>query len=407
MATPSLRSAPAEPRVATIALMASVGCASTILLLAFTGPAQARSGPTSLVSCPPAKVSLKAGCDLSRVACASLTQCTALDISGHAITFNPKAPRKAAPVRVITGIDTFGDGIACPSVSQCTAVGSVIIGPHGYAREATFNPAAPGQPNTVIMGGPKRVAVPCSTLPAAAALPGATQCAIEPSGVFRDVSCPSVRQCTSPDGGGEVTFDPVTAVVTTDSRFLGLQEDFEGIACPSLSECVSFDTGRLGSETDAGGAIAFNPIAPTPTPRVRLTSHERPGGMSCPSVSQCTAVERGKGTEVTFNPSTSTVSGRTTFFGGGEATGIACPSPTQCTAVAGTGGGQYEVTFNPQGPGKGPRVLLDSDPHNPALTNVACPSASQCTAVNTRGAEITFNPKSPPRIAAKRRSAKR
>src|ERR1035441_10422144 len=73
---------------------------------------------------------------LAGVACPSATQCTAVDLSGQQVTFNPASPGTPTP----TTIDTTSlAGVACPSATQCTAVDAI-------GRQVTFNPASPGTP---------------------------------------------------------------------------------------------------------------------------------------------------------------------------------------------------------------------------------------------------------------------
>jgi len=59
------------------------------------------------------------------------------DKAGPEVTFNPSAPGHPAPITIDNGGTLTG--VACPSASQCTAVGD-----HG--REVTFDPTAPGNP---------------------------------------------------------------------------------------------------------------------------------------------------------------------------------------------------------------------------------------------------------------------
>jgi hypothetical protein len=68
--------------------------------------------------------------------------------------------------------------------------------------------------------------------------------------------------------------------------------------------------------------------------------------VSCPSASQCTAVDL-TGKEVTFNPATGTVNaaGATLVDHAGGLQSVSCVTGhAQCTAVDLTG---HEVTFNP------------------------------------------------------------
>ena len=131
------------------------------------------------------------------IACPSATQCTAIggprmgsqgpDV---AITFNPHSPHG----RLVMQLDYQNEGIAsmfglaCPTTTQCTAVGTdPTAGPSN--AEVTFNPrttATAGVMDLPSYGGD----------------------------YARFVACPSRRQCTLTDvKGGEVTFDPVSGKV--------------------------------------------------------------------------------------------------------------------------------------------------------------------------------------------------
>jgi hypothetical protein len=109
-------------------------------------------------------------------------------------------------------------------------------------------------------------------------------------------------------------------------------------------------------------------------------------GISCPTATQCTAVDN-RGDVVTFNPLGSASVNGTKIDKGNRLSAIACPTATQCTAIDATG---QELTFKPVAPGTPALTPLDS---GAALAALACPSASRCVAVGGQG-EVTFDPAS-------------
>ena len=104
------------------------------------------------------------------------------------MTFNPTAP--GAPTIATIASSTHVTGLACPSVSQCTAIDDGTVGDYS-GREMTFNPTAPGTP---------------------------TQTTIDPGTYPENLACPSASQCTAVDNAGrQVTFNP-TAPGDPDAR---------------------------------------------------------------------------------------------------------------------------------------------------------------------------------------------
>jgi hypothetical protein len=85
------------------------------------------------------------------------------------------------------------DAVACPTKTQCTAVGLTPTGRAFHGAEATFNPRSGATVK------PNLVDVTTSGSGGGQAIPKA-------------VACPSRMQCTLVDpDGGEVTFDPLSS----------------------------------------------------------------------------------------------------------------------------------------------------------------------------------------------------
>jgi hypothetical protein len=132
-----------------------------LVLLAFPGAAQATlswSGP----------IELNSGSGFYSLACASGTQCTAVDGHGQEVTFDPSSPGTTTPTTIDSG--NVLHGVACPSSTQCTAVD------YYNGEELTFNPSSPGAP---------------------------TPTTIDSGNYLTSVACPSTTQCTAVDSNGQ------------------------------------------------------------------------------------------------------------------------------------------------------------------------------------------------------------
>jgi hypothetical protein len=370
---------------------------------AFSGP-----GPTAQDAA--------GGVPLRAVACASVSQCTALDNKGREVTFDPTSPGVPTPIPIDP--EKHLAGLACPSVSQCTAADH-------DGREVTFNPRSPRRTThaTVDRDHQKHLA---------------------------GLACPSVRQCTAVDAYNEigpvvqppeelphrlrglevVTFNPRSPGTTTHavidaSRFQAVPY---GIACPSARQCtvVSEDEAEVaveGPTGEYGEEVTFNPTrgfkrGPAPehpsftgawNPKLFLTAENaHVVGMACAAARQCTVIAECMadctivvpGSEgpsgdrqpappfarvVTFNPASPSKATRAPIAILDQFT---CPSVSQCTGVTEEG---QAVTFNPGSPGSPTPTTIDKA----GISAIACPSLSECTAVDDHGQEVTFNPDSP------------
>lgn len=285
-------------------------------------------------------------------------------------------------------------GVACPSSTQCTAVGE-------EGKEVTFDPQAPGTPTVLSLDGAERLM--------AVACPVPTQCTavdsrgheltLDPTSPASStkvqlqitnsdsVSCPTATQCTAVEekGGYEVTFEVAAPGAAAPALIghpykAGKVVYMYGIACPSETLCTAVD--------GEGQEMTFNPKGPgTPAPAMI-----DPGfplyGVACMSASQCIAGDKA-GNEVTFDP-VAPVSPTLGDVSNGATSMIAisCPTADQCTGAV---GGGYVTTFNPSAPSSANVTQIDSN----TLNSVACPSTTQCTVVDSAGQELTFNPVAP------------
>jgi hypothetical protein len=75
------------------------------------------------------------------VACPSTTECTASTPGVGIVTFDPTSPSTPTPIGITRDGQPVGVQVACPSITQCT----VFYG-GSRANKTTFDPAAPGNP---------------------------------------------------------------------------------------------------------------------------------------------------------------------------------------------------------------------------------------------------------------------
>jgi alpha-galactosidase len=124
------------------------------------------------------------------VACPTISQCTAVGGNGYEVTFDPATPGTPTPAAIDVANGTFGDvfvtgptAVACPSASRCTAV-------DGSGNEVTFNPS-----NGELIGG---VTVLVAT-------------GVDVGNGMTGMACASMTQCTAVDyEGHQATFDPAS-----------------------------------------------------------------------------------------------------------------------------------------------------------------------------------------------------
>jgi hypothetical protein len=380
------------PRLAA-ASAALLFCGLSLLALPVAAQASLTwSGPVSID--PQA-----GGVPLNRVACSSLTQCTAVDGVGHAVTFNPESPHGVTTATI--GTHSLS-GIACPSSTQCTAVD--ISG-----NETTFDPQSTtgGKPLVVDSKGiPLGVACPSSTQcttvdangaeitfdPQSGKTLGSTE--IDPNGVLISVQCPggSPTWCVAVDiSGAAIGFSPTGAAAVQGPTQVdsGQAPVVEAAACSSTVSSI-----QCALVDNAAGAIGFKASAGSAPQRgssgtiLQSNAGETvPTALSCPSDSECVAVD-GHGNASYFDPA-SLVFGVAIPVDKGQAlSDVACPSESQCTAVDRDG---QEVTFNPNPQDTGTPTPTPVDGHS-NLSSLACPSITQCTAVDVGGTEVTFTP---------------
>lgn len=248
--------------------------------------------------------------------------------------------------------------VSCPSVTQCTGLGE--------AAEFTFNPQETG------------TIVPVSIAPAVPLVPP----------FLTRIDCPSTHQCTAAGWKGtEITFDPtrpgtLTAPAIAPESFLS-----DWLSCPSVSQCTA-----ISATTPAYG-LTFNPQAAQMLLLFPLSTSTQ--SIACPSASECVTLDKA-GNEATFNPAApgTPIPYSLSVEGRVPSGRLTCVSEHQCTAS-----GEYEVTFDPVGPGAAPHIIASGS--LPGVGPVACPTGTQCTELRDNygagaATALTFDPLIPP-----------
>jgi hypothetical protein len=391
----------------------------------------------------------------SALACASVSECVVVDQFGREVTFDPRSPAGASSA-VIGGGQLWD--VACPAVTQCTAVSS--------DSEVTFDPQSPGHVSVEPMtaSAVSKVACPSTTLcvygyyyvdPLNESEAWSTAQVFDPvtgSGTGTGIpggpaalgaklaalACPSAAQCTTVDvAGGESTFEPATfeqtPSVTGETIDSGQGSTPAGLACPTTSVCAAVDAGgravtfdpdstapAVAGRIDAslgglpgvacpsvsvcaavdltGREVSFDPSSTPSGNPVRVDAGNPLSSLSCPSATQCTAVDASIGTgvvsgnEVTFDPASPGSPSPVAVGPSGDRSAVACPTLTQCTTVA----GNVQSTFDPQSGAHVTQAAIDSGAQDD-LSSVACPSVTQCTVLDAGDNELTLNPLAPQR----------
>jgi hypothetical protein len=262
---------------------------------------------------------------------------------------------------------------------------------NGASRVATFNPHHPGNPRSV------RLAIGG---PAGLACPSPTECVVV--GPASTALTDSV----------ETTFDPqhpakraTAAVLPAQASFIAASSGTPvGLSCPSTTECVALDgyAGYLG-------AVMFNPrrpsrpadaketeLVPANFGSCRCEQVDTLTAVACPSSSQCSAVDEFYGEEITFDPRRSRILGRRVLDPGNARRSIA---PGSLFAVACTTTSEctaldadgFEITVDPRTGHVFTHRNVVAGGMDPGILGIACPGRHQCTALRG-GAEGTFDP---------------
>ncbi|MFL5831296.1 MAG: hypothetical protein ACJ76X_15385 [Solirubrobacteraceae bacterium] len=306
---------------------------------------------------------------LTSVSCRpDLSLCTAVDNHGNEVTFDPSTGTVSGTVHSIDGTTPLTSLSCASDGTQCSAVDT-------QGTEITFAPST----GAAIGGSPQSI-------------DGITR--------LNGVACPTGTdtQCSAVDNtGNEVTFNPANSQLLAGGAHSVSPHVLGAVTCPTASQCTALDAAQreitfdptTGAVTgqDGHGAVGASVIDTTGNGLISL---------SCPSATQCTAVDHGS-FKTTFNPQTGqpNSAGTANIENGRSLQAVSCPDTHQCTAVD-TGGNQ--VTFDP-GRGADGVNNVSPNPIDPVssdklLISVVCRSDTACVAVDHAGNEITFDPTS-------------
>lgn len=273
---------------------------------------------------------------MSDIACPTGDQCTAVGFlyeqatstwHGQEVTFDPSHPQSSAVFTMPLPLQA----VSCPAVTQCTAL-TGNLGPGGSLGSATgepltFDPLAPAGGDLTSIGAESAEGISC---------PSVAQCTavgLVKQGVGASTCCGGRAL------GGEVTLDPVngvigvSAVVDRDWTVPGQVCRFEcnasrlvRVVCVSDTQCTAADY--------AGRALTFNPFR-AGTPILMAIGL---GAFACPATTECvsmrgaeaspTAVEASVG-----NPLSGAPWARQLIQGSRDVADVSCSSPRQCVGV--------------------------------------------------------------------------
>ncbi|MFZ0040155.1 MAG: hypothetical protein WAK93_02530 [Solirubrobacteraceae bacterium] len=312
----------------------------------------------------------------------------------------------AAPVRVDANPI---EGLSCPSVSLCVAVDN-----HGRAVDST-SPLAGGKgwESVDTDGSNFLAAVSCPARNLCVAVDGAGNIATtdapgaasdwavghvdssvtEPSPygggpeLLRGLSCPSTKLCVAVDSVGNVVYSGnpaggptawIVAHIDNNSDYgcagggLNCQAPLMGVSCPSVSLCSAVDfTGNiLRSTTPTAWSSSYVGGAPPKS----LWS------VSCPTTSLCATVDGTTGNVVTWNPARNSrpIARRLPV----QAFGVWCDSAGLCLASGEAPNGTAELVGSTNPTAKSPtwKVTNYGD-----VDSVSCPNKSTCVASDDQG----------------------
>ena len=224
--------------------------------------------------------------------CPSTTECTAVDLRGQEVTFDPQNPGSPTPVAIVNNHALLS--VSCPSTTQCTAVDD-------DQYEATFNPQSPTTGRYASLGTQSEASI-------------------------TSVSCPTVTQCTAVDAVGEqATFNPQNP--GTPKPTTVLPDGAVAVSCPTVSRCTAIDLSGLQA--------TFDPTAPAVANSATVDSSQ-PSALVCPVATFCVAIDAA-GHAVEFDPGSTGATAVDNVGSGGTLSDLACVSAGECVTVDSTG----------------------------------------------------------------------
>jgi len=352
------------------------------------------------------------------------------------------SPTAGAAVQNVAGIGTF-NGVGCPRVSQCIAVGVIFASASSGAMGAAVPISAAsaavssGQAVQTIPGTELLSAVSCSSdrrclavgenidASKGVAVPldpktgdvEAGQRVQSIPGIFMAaVACPSTTQCLgvghAPDGQGVVvSLDPATGGVAKGESVRTIPGTggvgLDAVACSTLTRCLAVGENAHASAGVAvpldpkTGALSKGEVGQSVTTKGVLV------GLSCPSAAACLAVGWGAdqpSVAVPLDPATGMVpSGQrdqTISSRSAKLSAVACSSVSRCLAVGNDSGDPSNGQVVPLSPVTGAissGQTIQGLAGTGALNGVACPLPTRCVAAGSGfeasgGASVVLNP---------------
>lgn len=292
-------------------------------------------------------------------------------VSGWSVQPTPSPTNASGSIR-----RSSVDGVSCPSLSVCTAVGWYQAG----NKELTLAMRWDGTKWRM-----QRVPSP----------PHAT------SSFLSGVSCPSKSACVAVGDYSVSGTNDLPLVERWDGKRWRIQfapgkGSLNGVSCSSRRVCTAVgnswaDSGKLRftlAERWNGRRWRIQPT-PTPTAGVRSSALD---GVSCPSRHICTAVggyrdssnkgltlaERWNGRRWRIQPTPNPAG-----FKGSGLGAVSCPSRSICTAVGSSNDGRL-LTLAERWEGNKWSIQPTPNPSNAGISeldSVSCPSENACTAV--------------------------
>jgi hypothetical protein len=273
--------------------------------------------------------------------------------------------------------DSSFAAVACPSTTECVAVGSASGSGPGSVAEVWNGTAwrAERVPNPHGISSTGQVAL-------------------------NAVSCPSTSLCvavgTYTPNGSELTVSRSFSAVWQDGKWtehptaiihaIGLDgTDLQGVSCPSTTACMAVGTYQQGkgsgflSEQWQGSSWSLIKTPEAPYQSVEFS------GVSCPAVGTCTAVgsdqEQGPAMAAEFSNGAWTY--QSTAGSTAALDGVSCPAVNDCVAV----GQNYDSSDSALVEvwrGDAWRLVPTSRLAGVDLNGISCPGTTDCTAVGTR-----------------------
>jgi hypothetical protein len=238
------------------------------------------------------------GIFMAAVACPSTTRCLGVghapDGQGVAVSLDPATGAIATgeSVQTIPGTGGMGlEGVACPTTTQCLAVGENAGASAGAA--VPLDPAT-GAPST-----------------------GQSGQSVTTKGVLVGVSCPSAAVCLAVGWGADqpsvaVPLDPATGMVPSGQRDQTISSraaKLSAVTCPSVSQCLA--VGNDDGDPSNGQAVPLSPVTGVISSGQSIQSLAGTGALNaaaCPSATQCVVAgsgfEASGGASLVLSPAT-------------------------------------------------------------------------------------------------------